>query len=126
MPSTIPLLRKTTVKRRILIPFLACLAAALVASAAGPPVAVTAAQAATCASYSNQAAAQRAADTRDADGDGVYCESLPCPCAKGSTGGGGSTTVRPAPRPTSCTKPKGIVSIGFSAMKYPNIRRHAL
>jgi hypothetical protein len=82
--------------------------------------------ASSCADYSNQAAAQRAADTRDADGDGVYCESLPCPCAKGSTGGGGSTTVRPAPRPTSCSKPKGVVSIGFSATKYPNIRRHAL
>ena len=38
--------------------------------------------AATCADYSNQADAQRAADTRDADGDGVYCESLPCPCLK--------------------------------------------
>jgi hypothetical protein len=30
--------------------------------------------AATCAEYPNQAAAQRAADTRDADGDGIYCE----------------------------------------------------
>jgi hypothetical protein len=28
---------------------------------------------ATCADYPNQAAAQRAADTRDADGDGIYC-----------------------------------------------------
>jgi hypothetical protein len=32
---------------------------------------------ATCADYSNQAAAQRAADTRDGDGDGIYGESLP-------------------------------------------------
>jgi hypothetical protein len=30
------------------------------------------ASAAVCADYSNQADAQRAADTRDADGDGIY------------------------------------------------------
>ena len=36
---------------------------------------------ATCADYPDQAAAQRAADTRDPDGDGRYCEDLPCPCA---------------------------------------------
>jgi len=29
--------------------------------------------AATCDDYSTQAEAQRAADTRDADGDGIYC-----------------------------------------------------
>lgn len=38
--------------------------------------------AATCSDYATQAEAQRAADTRDADGDGIYCESLPCPCLK--------------------------------------------
>src|SRR3954465_7481103 len=38
--------------------------------------------AATCADYTNQADAQRAADTRDGDGDGIYCEDLPCPCLK--------------------------------------------
>jgi hypothetical protein len=32
-----------------------------------------------CSDYSNQAAAQRAADTRDPDGDGIYCESAPLP-----------------------------------------------
>ncbi len=36
-----------------------------------------AAAAATCSDYSNQADAQRAMDTRDADGDGIYCESAP-------------------------------------------------
>jgi hypothetical protein len=56
------------------------------------------AQAATCSDYSTQAEAQRAADTRDADGDGIYCETLPCPC---STGGVGS----PAPTPQSKPKP---------------------
>jgi hypothetical protein len=55
---------------------------------------------ATCADYSNQAAAQRAADTRDADGDGIYCESLPCPClGKGAGGGGGSPTPEPKQAP---------------------------
>jgi hypothetical protein len=45
----------------------------------------------TCADYPNQAAAQKAADTIDADHDGIYCESLPCPCLKpGSTGSGGA------------------------------------
>lgn len=34
-----------------------------------------AASAATCDDYSNQAQAQRAKDTGDADGDGIYCES---------------------------------------------------
>ena len=88
---------------------------------------VTPAQAATCASYSNQAAAQRARDTRDADGDGLYCESLPCPCAKGNGGGG----RQPAPSrtdttATSCVRARGIVGIGFSATKYPDIRQHML
>lgn len=35
------------------------------------------ASAATCADYTNQADAQRAADTRDADGDGVFCVISP-------------------------------------------------
>src|SRR3954447_25139620 len=60
--------------------------------------------AATCSDYPNQQAAQNAADTRDADGDGIYCEDLPCPCSPhwhaqhggGSGGGGGS----PSPTPT--------------------------
>jgi micrococcal nuclease len=57
------------------------------------------AQAATCSDYSNQADAQRAADTRDADGDGIYCEALPCPCLKPGQGGGGSPTPTPRPKP---------------------------
>lgn len=35
------------------------------------------ASAATCANYDNQAQAQRAAGTRDADGDGIYCVISP-------------------------------------------------
>jgi hypothetical protein len=48
------------------------------AAIATPPARASA----TCSDYPNQAAAQRAADTRDPDGDGVYCEDLPCPCLK--------------------------------------------
>ena len=81
------------------------------------------ASAATCADYSSQAAAQRAADTRDADGDGRYCESLPCPCATG-----GSTTAPPPPPPPAakpgCTRSAIVQPIRFSAAKYPNIMRH--
>jgi hypothetical protein len=40
----------------------------------------------TCADYQNQRDAQLNKDTRDADGDGIYCESLPCPCLKPSSG----------------------------------------
>jgi hypothetical protein len=84
----------------------------------------------TCSAYSNQAAAQRAADTRDADGDGNYCESLPCPCAKP---GDGTTARPPAPSrqgrpgsddPVGCTRPRSVQAIGFSGTKYPRIRAH--
>jgi hypothetical protein len=68
--------------------------------------------AATCADYSSQAAAQQAADTRDADGDGIYCESLPCPCSS-ATGGGGSSTPSPKHK-KSTTKVKLGPSITFA------------
>jgi hypothetical protein len=99
---------------RIVVATLAVLAA-LAAAALAPPRA----DAATCSDYPNQAAAQRAHDTRDPDGDGVYCESLPCPCA-----GPGHDTDPPAIR--SCTKPRGVAKITFSETKYPRIRRHFL
>lgn len=41
------------------------------ATAQDPPAAQVAL--ATCDEYDNQAEAQRAKDTRDADGDGIYC-----------------------------------------------------
>ena len=91
------------------------------------------AAAATCADFPNQAAAQAAANTRDADGDGVYCESLPCPCATAAGGGAGSTApVAPEPspgpapttQPEACMTPDGVQSVVFSAAKYPNIMRH--
>ena len=61
-----------------------------------------AASAATCSDYSNQADAQRAKDTRDADHDGIYCEALPCPCLKPGESTGStkpkSTTKTSRPR----------------------------
>jgi hypothetical protein len=54
---------------------------------------------ATCDDYSNQRDAQLKKDTRDADGDGIYCESLPCPCLKPASDG----TEPNAPR-----KPDGL------------------
>jgi hypothetical protein len=47
---------------------------------------------ATCSDLANQAAAQRAANTRDADHDGIYCEDLPCPCLKSGSGGSQNTS----------------------------------
>jgi hypothetical protein len=55
------------------------LALSLAAAPGGPPVAHAAA---VCSDFPNQAAAQRAHNTPDADHDGVYCEALPCPCLK--------------------------------------------
>ena len=58
------------VQRMLLITALALLASAAPA------------QAKTCADSPTPAAAQVAHDTRDADGDGIFCEALPCPCLK--------------------------------------------
>lgn len=81
------------------------------------------ASAATCSAYSTQAEAQRAADTRDADGDGIYCESLPCPCLKPRR-----SSPPPAPPATkprvSCSRPSIVQRLRFSASKYRNIKRH--
>jgi len=100
------------------------------------------ASAAVCADHPNQAAAQAAADTVDADGDGIYCESLRCPCSTGS----GSPPPPPAPPapppppvappppppagsadPTSrsgCKRPSAVQRLRFSKVKYPNIFAH--
>jgi hypothetical protein len=84
------------------------------------------AAAATCSDYPNQAAAQRAADTRDGDGDGVYCEALPCPCSTDQSGvpPEGSTRIEGTRR--ACVKPPDVQNISFSKRKYPNIRSHFL
>src|SRR3954466_12010668 len=90
----------------LVLPTLALIFATAAWSAPAPSPSAHAA--ATCADYPNQAAAQRAADTRDPDGDGIYCESLPCPCAvPGQTGGGdsGSAPAAAAPSPRRCQHP---------------------
>jgi hypothetical protein len=92
----------------------------------------SAASAAVCADFPNQAAAQTAADTVDADHDGIYCESLPCPCSRGSAP---SPPPPPPPpvsptssgaNPTACKRPKTVQRLVFSKTKYPNIRAHVL
>jgi len=100
--------------------------AASAATADDPPTARAAL--ASCDDYENQAEAQRAKDTRDADGDGIYCESLPCPCAPPDPrAGGGGGDDQPAEEPTSgstCTRSEEIQRLVFDKDKYPNIRRH--
>jgi hypothetical protein len=109
-------------RRFALVLAAAALAGAPVAAFAQPAASPRAVAATTCSDYPNQAAAQRAADTRDPDGDGIYCESLPCPC---SSAAGGGTPTPPTPSPKrSCTRPRSVQSLAFSATKYPNIRAH--
>ena len=87
--------------------------------AASPADAPVAHAAATCADYPNQAAAQRAADTRDPDGDGIYCESLPCPCSTASGGGdaGGGRTTAATRR--AARSPPAVQRLVFSAIEVP-------
>jgi len=57
---------------------------------------------AVCADFPNQSAAQAAANTRDTDNDGIYCESLPCPCSPewhAQHGGTPGTPPPPTPDP---------------------------
>jgi hypothetical protein len=75
-----------SIKHGLLVVMLAALALWPAASTADGSVARAAA---TCDDYPNQKAAQESADTLDADGDGIYCESLPCPCSIEAGGGGG-------------------------------------
>ncbi len=97
----------------------------IVAAALTPLAAASPAHARTCADHATQADPQRAGDTRDGDGDGVFCESLPCPCLRPGQGGGSGGDRPASSRPTGgCTRPRGVVRISFSARQYPNIRRH--
>ena len=66
--------------------FVVLVAVALLVVPATASADVGAKAASTCSDYSTQADAQRAADTRDPDGDGVYCESFPCPCLRPGQG----------------------------------------
>ena len=76
------------------------------------------AHAAVCADFSNQAAAQKAHNTRDADGDGIFCEALPCPCLKSRA------PSAPAPRPSAPSVPKlAVPRLGRSIALHPVRRR---
>ena len=60
--------------RALLLAVALAVAFAAAASTEAAPVATASG---TCSDYSTQAEAQRAADTRDPDGDGVYCVISP-------------------------------------------------
>src|SRR3954465_4075138 len=109
---------------RIAVALLIGLAWLAPAASARPLDAPVAHASATCADYPNQAAAQRAADTRDADGDGIYCESLPCPCAGPGAPASPPAPAAPAPSQRRCQHPAGVQNITFSKTKYPHIRAH--
>src|SRR6185436_18192497 len=101
---------------RTLIVVLALFGATVPVAAARSLDAAPIAQAsAVCANHPNQAAAQRAADTVDADGDGIYCESLPCPCLKpGAPAPDRTPTRRPGSSGrTGCTRPSGVQPVSF-------------
>jgi hypothetical protein len=103
----------------------------------GVPKGSALAHAASCADHSTQAEAQAAKDTRDGDGDGRYCEDLPCPCADESDGGSDlpeAPAPDPAPDPepkpgtsadpARCIVVKRVISVGLSKTKYPEVRAH--
>jgi hypothetical protein len=89
-----------------------------------------------CADFSSQAAAQSfylghggpASDPYhlDADGDGVACESNPCPCTtgEGSTGGGGAGGGASKPPKHHCRRPAHDLRVRLSKRAYPNIISH--
>ena len=95
----------------------------LACALAAPALATApAAQAKTCAAYPNQAAAQRAHDTRDADGDGIFCEALPCPCLKpGAPAPAAPATPATPATPAAPTAP--AVRLGGSQALHPVTRR---
>ena len=84
------------------------------------------ASAAACSDYPNQAAAQRASDTRDADADGVYCESLPCPCLKPGAGSSpDDQSSEPTPR-SSCRRIRRTVVVRLDDDRWPLTTDHIL
>lgn len=104
----------------------------LVLAVGGAPAGPNRAAAATCSDYANQAAAQAAKDTRDGNGDGVYCEGLPCPCAGKTDPEPEAPKEPPAPArprgsdadPENCVVVRKVVAIGLSRTKYPAVRAH--
>lgn len=96
----------------------------------------------TCSTHETQAEAQKAKDTLDADGDGVYCEANPCPCSGRPDDGSSprpTTIAQPATsvtapatptappaggEPANCTVSGRVARIGLSKTKYPRVRTH--
>ena len=89
----------------------ACLVLAGCGGGAGGPRAT-----ASCSGHPTQAAAQGAADTRDGNRDGIYCNELPCPCAgPGAAAREAAAERRRTGRPTrlpGTTPPDGSASAG--------------
>jgi hypothetical protein len=79
---------------------------------------------ATCSDYSNQRDAQLKRDTRDADGDGIYCESLPCPCLEPGRAGGGGGGSRKGDDPRGCRLVRRPVRVRFDDDRWPHIADH--
>src|SRR5687768_3566156 len=98
-------------KHGLLVALIALVAWPAVSAATATVAPVARVALASCADYNSQADAQRAKDTRDADGDGIYCEDLPCPCLlPDPRAGGGGGEDEPADEEDdagSCTKPSG-------------------
>ena len=108
---------------RPVLPVLAGLIAFVLAAAAFDSPAARSAS--VCSDYATQAEAQRAADTVDADGDGIYCESLPCPCAGPSRKGDRSPSTKPRrPSASTCTRTRHVVKVGISRTRYPAALAH--
>jgi hypothetical protein len=115
------------VKHGVLVVLVALVAGPVVAAATGDASPPAGAALASCGDYANQAEAQRAKDTRDADGDGIYCEDLPCPCLPPDPragGGGGDDPPREDESGDSCTKPRDVQRLVFDEDRYPSIRKH--
>jgi hypothetical protein len=89
---------------------MATVLAAVGGPASSPAHAPVAHAAATCADFPNQAAAQKAHNTRDANHDSIYCNDLPCPCSSAAggseNGGGGRGSTAPKPVATSPARVK--------------------
>lgn len=115
------------------VPLLAAVLAVLAAALVGCGAATDReARAGVCADFATQAAAQAAGTTRDADGDGMLCESLPCPCAgpgdRSPAPADDGRSAGPARRhpedPAGCRVVPGVVDIGLSSTAYPEVREH--
>ncbi|MDW5595930.1 NucA/NucB deoxyribonuclease domain-containing protein [Conexibacter stalactiti] len=106
--------------RRPILPLPAVLLIALAASS-GAVAAPSARPSATCSDYATQAEAQHAGDTVDGDQDGLFCESLSCPCADVQEERETTLGRRAAPR---CERSRRVVEVGISSTRYPAVLAH--